>query len=122
MVASEVRTLAQRSAEAAKEIKTLITNSVEQVDKGSALVGEAGVTMEDIVRAIQRVTDMVAEISLASVEQSNGVSQVGQAVSQMDQVTQQNAALVEESAAAAESLKQQAGQLVQLVSVFKLNH
>ena len=122
VVASEVRTLAQRSAEAAKEIKTLITNSVEQVDKGSSLVGEAGVTMEDIVRAIQRVTEMVAEISLASVEQSNGVSQVGQAVSQMDQVTQQNAALVEESAAAAESLKQQAGQLVQLVSVFKLNH
>ncbi len=122
VVASEVRTLAQRSAEAAKEIKTLITNSVEQVDKGSALVGEAGVTMEDIVRAIQRVTEMVSDISLASVEQSNGVSQVGQAVSQMDQVTQQNAALVEESAAAAESLKQQAGQLVQLVSVFKLNH
>ncbi|WP_310732303.1 methyl-accepting chemotaxis protein [Ideonella sp. A 288] len=120
VVAAEVRTLAQRSAEAAKEIKSLITSSGEQVEKGTALVSEAGRTMEEIVGAIKRVTDMVAEISAASAEQSAGVGQVGQAVSQMDQVTQQNAALVEESAAAAESLKQQAQQLVQAVSVFRL--
>ncbi|HEY0819538.1 MAG TPA: methyl-accepting chemotaxis protein [Rhizobacter sp.] len=120
VVASEVRSLAQRSAEAAKEIKTLITNSVEQVEQGTSLVGEAGATMEQIVSAIRRVSDIVGEISSASTEQSSGVTQVGQAVSQMDQVTQQNAALVEESAAAAESLKQQAGNLVDAVSVFKL--
>ena len=120
--AAEVRSLAQRSADAAKEIKTLITRSVEQVENGSALVDQAGGSMTEIVGAIQRVTDIVAEISAASVEQSAGVSQVGQAVSQMDQVTQQNAALVEESAAAAESLRQQAEQLVGIVSVFKLGH
>ncbi|MCR5884891.1 methyl-accepting chemotaxis protein [Rhizobacter sp. J219] len=120
VVASEVRSLAQRSAEAAKEIKTLITNSVEQVEQGTSLVGEAGATMEQIVSAIRRVSDIVSEISSASAEQSSGVTQVGHAVSQMDQVTQQNAALVEESAAAAESLRQQAGQLVDAVSVFKL--
>jgi methyl-accepting chemotaxis protein len=120
VVAGEVRNLAQRSAEAAKEIKSLITDSVEQVERGSALVGEAGQTMEQIVSAIRRVSDIVGEISSASVEQSNGVSQVGQAVSQMDQATQQNAALVEESAAAAESLKQQAEQLVKAVAVFQL--
>lgn len=120
VVATEVRNLAQRSAAAAKEIKTLITASVEQVEQGSGLVGRAGSTMQDIVAAIQRVSDIVAEISAASVEQSSGVGQVGQAVSQMDQATQQNAALVEESAAAAESLKQQAQQLVASVSVFKL--
>ena len=122
VVASEVRSLAQRSAEAAKEIKTLITNSVEQVEQGTTLVAEAGQTMEEIVGAIKRVSDIVGEISSASVEQSAGVTQVGQAVSQMDQVTQQNAALVEESAAAAESLKQQARQLVEAVAVFKLVH
>jgi methyl-accepting chemotaxis protein len=122
VVAAEVRSLAQRSAEAAKEIKTLITNSVEQVEQGTALVGQAGATMEEIVSAIQRVNDIVAEISAASAEQSSGVSQVGQSVSQMDQATQQNAALVEESASAAESLKQQAQQLVQAVSAFKVVH
>jgi methyl-accepting chemotaxis protein len=120
VVASEVRTLAQRSAEAAKEIKALIGTSVEQVDQGTALVDQAGKTMDEIVTSIRRVTDIVAEISSASVEQSSGVQQVGQAVSEMDQATQQNAALVEESAAAAASLKGQALQLVQAVSVFKL--
>jgi methyl-accepting chemotaxis protein-1 (serine sensor receptor) len=120
VVAGEVRNLAQRSAEAAREIKTLITGSVEQVEQGSTLVDEAGRTMGEIVGAIRRVSDIVSEISAASVEQSSGVSQVGQAVSQMDQVTQQNAALVEESAAAAESLRQQAGRLQQAVALFRL--
>ncbi|MFG6430106.1 methyl-accepting chemotaxis protein [Roseateles sp. LYH14W] len=120
VVAGEVRTLAQRSAQAAREIKTLIGSSVEQVDQGTALVDKAGVTMTNIVQAIQRVTDIVAEISSASSEQSRGVSQVGQAVTQMDQATQQNAALVEESAAAAESLRTQAHALVQVVSVFRV--
>jgi hypothetical protein len=121
VVASEVRSLAHRSAEAAKEIKTLIGRSVEQVDQGTALVDQAGKTMDEIVISIRRVTDIVGEISSASVEQSAGVSQVGEAVTQMDQATQQNAALVEESAAAAESLKNQAHQLVQAVAVFKLS-
>jgi methyl-accepting chemotaxis protein len=120
VVAGEVRSLAQRSAQAAREIKSLITDSVEQVDKGTALVDQAGTTMTDIVSAIGRVNDIVAEISAASHEQSLGVGQVGTAVTQMDQVTQQNAALVEESAAAAESLRQQADQLVQATAVFKL--
>ena len=120
VVAGEVRSLAQRSAEAAREIKRLITASVEQVEQGSALVNEAGSTMTEIVSSIRRVSDIVAEISAASTEQSSGVGQIGEAVTQMDQVTQQNAALVEESAAAAESLKQQADQLVQAVSVFRL--
>jgi len=120
VVAGEVRSLAQRSAEAAKEIKALIGASVERVERGTALVDRAGQTMQEIVDSIRRVSDIVAEISSASVEQSAGVQQVGQAVSQMDQATQQNAALVEESAAAAESLKQQAQQLVQAVAVFKL--
>ena len=121
VVASEVRSLAQRSAEAAKEIKTLIGRSVEQVEQGTVLVDQAGKTMGEIVGSIQRVSDIVAEITSASAEQSNGVQQVGEAVSQMDQATQQNAALVEESAAAAESLKGQAQQLVQAVAVFKLS-
>ncbi len=120
VVAGEVRTLAQRSAEAAKEIKSLIGHSVAQVEQGTVLVDEAGRTMEEIVSSIRRVTDIVGEISSASVEQSNGVQQVGDAVGQMDQVTQQNAALVEESTAAAESLKSQARQLVEAVSVFRL--
>ncbi len=120
VVASEVRSLAQRSAEAAKEIKTLIGRSVEQVEQGTVLVDEAGKTMGEIVSSIQRVSDIVAEISAASVEQSTGVSQVGEAVTQMDQATQQNAALVEESAAAAQSMQQQAEQLVRAVAVFKL--
>ncbi len=121
VVAGEVRNLAQRSAEAAREIKSLITSSVEQVEQGTSLVDEAGRTMEEIVGAIKGVSDIVAEISAASVEQSSGVTQVGHAVSQMDQVTQQNAALVEESAAAAESLRQQAQRLVGAVSVFRLS-
>jgi uncharacterized protein Yka (UPF0111/DUF47 family) len=120
VVASEVRGLAGRSAEAAKEIKSLISASVERVEQGTTLVDQAGVTMTEVVASIERVTDIMGEISAASTEQSAGVSQVGEAVSQMDQVTQQNAALVEESAAAAESLTQQARQLVQVVAVFKL--
>jgi methyl-accepting chemotaxis protein len=120
VVASEVRSLAQRSAEAAKEIKTLISRSIEQVENGTELVDLAGKTVGEIVGSIQRVSHIVAEISSASLEQSNGVQQVVEAVSQMDQATQQNAALVEESAAAAESLKGQAQQLVQAVAVFKL--
>jgi methyl-accepting chemotaxis protein len=120
VVASEVRTLAQRAAEAAKEIKSLIGASMEQVQQGTTLVDEAGQTMNEVVASIRRVTDIVAEISSASIEQSSGVNQVGEAVGQMDQATQQNAALVEESAAAAESLKSQAASLVRAVSVFSL--
>ena len=118
VVAGEVRTLAQRSAEAAREIKNLITNSVERVEQGSALVDRAGATMQEVVLAISRVSDIVSQISSESAEQSSGVAQVGDAVTQMDQATQQNAALVEESAAAAISLQQQARQLVQAVAVF----
>jgi methyl-accepting chemotaxis protein len=121
VVAGEVRSLAQRSADAAREIKTLINASVEQVEQGTALVDQAGHTMEEIVSAINRVSSIMAEINSASAEQSAGVAQVGQAVNQMDQTTQQNAALVEESAAAAESLKSQATQLVQAVAVFRLS-
>jgi methyl-accepting chemotaxis protein len=121
VVATEVRSLAGRSAEAAKEIKSLIMASVERVEQGTALVDQAGVTMTEVVNAIKRVTDIMVEISAASSEQSAGVVQVGEAISQMDQVTQQNAALVEQSAAAAESLKAQAQALVQAVAVFKLN-
>ena len=120
VVASEVRSLAGRSAEAAREIKTLISASVERVAQGSALVDRAGATMSEVVGAIRRVTDIVGEISAASHEQSLGVAQVGEAVTQMDQVTRQNAALVEEMAAAASSLKNQAEDLVQVVSVFRL--
>ena len=122
VVASEVRSLAGRSAEAAREIKVLIGASVERVEQGSALVDRAGATMNEVVGAIRRVTDIVAEISAASREQSLGVAQVGEAVTQMDQVTQQNAALVEEMAAAASSLKNQAEDLVQVVSVFQLDN
>ena len=122
VVATEVRSLAGRSAEAAKEIKSLINASVERVKQGTTLVDQAGTTMTEVVSSIKRVTDIMGEISSASAEQSAGVSQVGEAVNQMDQVTQQNAALVEESAAAAESLKGQALQLVQTVAVFKLAH
>jgi methyl-accepting chemotaxis protein len=120
VVAGEVRTLAQRSAEAAREIKSLIATSVERVDEGSGLVGDAGRTMDDVVGAITRVTQIMAEISSASREQSDGVAQAGAAVAQMDRATQENAALVEESAAAAESLKQQARKLVEAVSAFRL--
>jgi methyl-accepting chemotaxis protein-1 (serine sensor receptor) len=121
VVASEVRLLAGRSAEAAKEIKSLIGASVERVEQGTALVDKAGGTMAEIVSSIRRVTDIVSEISAAGNEQASGVAQVGEAVSSMDQVTQQNAALVEEMAAAASSLKSQAQDLVQVVAVFKLN-
>jgi len=122
VVAGEVRNLAQRSAEAAKEIKSLITASVERVEQGTTLVDKAGATMTEVVSSIRRVTDIMGEITAASLEQSAGVSQVGEAVTQMDQATQQNAALVEESAAAAESLKVQAQQLVAAVAVFKIAH
>ena len=121
VVAGEVRNLAQRSASAAKEIKDLIGESVDRVQAGSKLVDEAGKSMADIVSQVKRVTDLIAEISAASVEQTQGITQVGEAVNQLDQVTQQNAALVEESAAAAESLSQQAAMLAQVVSAFKLS-
>jgi len=121
VVASEVRSLAQRSAQAAKEIKVLINESVAKVEGGTRLVDEAGQSMGEIVSQVRRVNDLIAEISAASVEQSSGISQIGDAVNQLDQVTQQNAALVEESAAAAESLKHQAAQLAETVSVFKLS-
>ena len=121
VVASEVRNLAQRSAAAAKEIKTLIGDSVEKVDLGSKLVEQAGATMERIVSSIQQVTDIMGNITTASQEQSGGIEQVNQAISEMDEVTQQNAALVEESAAAAGSLHDQAANLATVVSVFKLH-
>jgi methyl-accepting chemotaxis protein len=120
VVASEVRSLAGRSAEAAKEIKSLINTSVERVEFGSNLVDAAGVTMTEVVSSIQRVTDIMGEISAASNEQSAGVSQVSEAVAQMDQATQQNAALVEEMAAAASTLHQQAQDMVAAVAVFHL--
>ncbi len=120
VVAAEVRSLAQRSANAAKEIKGLIVNSAEKVQAGTRLVGEAGQSMEGIVAQVRKVNDLIEEISHATGEQTTGISQVGEAVTQLDQVTQQNAALVEQSAAAAESLKHQAAQLAEVVSVFKL--
>ncbi|SDX33277.1 methyl-accepting chemotaxis protein [Allochromatium warmingii] len=120
VVAAEVRSLAQRSANAAKEIKTLITDSVSKVDSGTAQVNEAGMRMTEIVESINRVTSIMAEISAASVEQSTGIEQVNQAITQMDEVTQQNAALVEEAAAAAEALEDQARTLAGVVSVFKV--
>ncbi|KRA18203.1 MULTISPECIES: methyl-accepting chemotaxis protein [unclassified Acidovorax] len=120
VVASEVRSLAQRSAEAAKEIKALISASVEKVENGTQLVSNAGQSMEDIVAQVQRVSDLIGEISSATGEQTIGISQVGEAVMQLDQVTQQNAALVEQSAAAADSLKHQAARLSEIVSVFRL--
>ena len=121
VVASEVRSLAGRSAEAAKEIKTLINASVERVEHGTALVDQAGSTMTEVVDSIKRVTDIMGEISAASNEQSTGVAQAGEAVSQMDQATQQNAALVEQMAAAASSLKSQAQELVHVVAAFKVD-
>jgi methyl-accepting chemotaxis protein-2 (aspartate sensor receptor) len=120
VVASEVRSLAGRSAEAAKEIKSLISTSVDRVEQGTRLVDQAGVTMAEVVNSIKRVTDIMGEISAASHEQATGVAQVGEAISQMDQATQQNAALVEQMAAAASSLKSQAMDLVQTVALFKL--
>ena len=121
VVASEVRSLAQRSAEAAKEIKSLIGASVDRVEVGTRLVGDAGQTMNEIVVQVKRVSDLLGEISAASLEQTAGIGQVGDAVAQLDQVTQQNAALVEESAAAAESLKYQAVQLAQAVAFFTMD-
>ena len=122
VVAGEVRTLAQRSAQAAKEIKGLIDDSGARVSAGSALVNEAGATMAEIVSAVTRVTDIMGEIASASDEQSRGIDQVGQAVAEMDRVTQQNASLVEESAAAAAALEEQAARLNEAVAVFKIVH
>ncbi|MEW7850096.1 methyl-accepting chemotaxis protein [Massilia aurea] len=120
VVASEVRNLAQRSAAAAKEIKTLIGDSVEKVERGSKLVGQAGVTMDEVVSSVKRVTDIMSEIANASAEQSAGIAQVNTSIIEMDSMTQQNAALVEEAAAAAQSLQDQAGELARVVSIFKL--
>ncbi len=120
VVAAEVRSLAQRSAEAAKEIKSLIGASVERVEVGSRLVQQAGSTMDEIVASVNRVSDIIGEISASTVEQRDGIGAVNQAVTQLDQATQQNAALVEQSAAAAESLKEQASRLAELVSGFRL--
>jgi methyl-accepting chemotaxis protein len=122
VVAGEVRSLAQRSAEAAKEIKGLITDSVDKVQAGTEQVAAAGRAMDDLVAQVRRVNDLIGEISAATLEQTQGIGQVGNAVSQLDQVTQQNAALVEESAAAAESLSQQAVRLVEAVGVFRLGN
>ncbi|KIF83210.1 methyl-accepting chemotaxis protein [Noviherbaspirillum autotrophicum] len=121
VVAAEVRNLAQRSASAAKEIKTLIGDSVEKVEVGSQLVDQAGATMQEVVDSIRRVTDIMGEITAASEEQTSGIEQINQAVAQMDQVTQQNAALVEEAAAASQAMQDQAASLAQAVSVFKLD-
>ena len=120
VVATEVRNLAQRSAEAAKQIKTLISDSVEKVDKGSKLVSQAGVTMNEIVNSINRVTNIMAEITAAGREQSQGIAQVNQAITQMDDTTQKNAALVEQAAAASQSLRDQASSLTQMVGMFQL--
>jgi methyl-accepting chemotaxis protein len=121
VVASEVRSLAQRSAEAAREIKSLIGASVERVEAGSKQVTDAGSTMKEIVGSVQRVSDMIGEISTAAAEQSHGIEQVHGAVGDLDRMTQQNAALVEQSSAAAESLKDQAMRLGTLVGAFRLN-
>lgn len=120
VVATEVRNLAQRSGGAAKEIKSLIDQSVEQVDAGSTLVGKTGATIDQLVLSVKRVTGVMTEILAAKQEQSAGIEQVNQAVGQMDQTTQQNAALVEEAAAAVQSLQDQAADLLREVSVFKL--
>ena len=121
VVAGEVRTLAHRSAEAAKEIKTLIGASVERVEAGTKQVDEAGASMQEIVSQAQRVSEMISELTVAASEQSQGISQVGDAVQQLDQVTQQNAALVEETAAAADSLRHQAERMIQVMGHFKLD-
>ena len=121
VVATEVRQLAQRSAAAAKEIKDLISHSVENIDVGAKLVDEAGATMSEIVASVKRVTDIMGEITTASAEQSSGIEQVNKAIAQMDEVTQRNAALVEEEASTADALQNQAAQLAQTVAVFRLN-
>ena len=120
VVAGEVRNLAHRSAAAAKEVKELITDSVAKVDDGARLVNEAGATMGEIVGSVQRVTDIIGEISAATGEQTTGIGQINEAINQMDQVTQQNAALVGQAAAASNAMHEQAGQLLEAVSVFKL--
>jgi methyl-accepting chemotaxis protein len=120
VVASEVRNLAQRSASAAKEIKQLIDDSVDKVSLGSQLVSEAGTTMGEVVNSVQRVTDIMGDISSASREQEGGITQINQAITEMDSVTQQNAALVEEAAGAAGSLQEEADRLAQMVAVFKV--
>jgi len=122
VVASEVRSLAARSAEAAKEIKGLIGASVEKVEGGAKLVADAGATMNEIVSSVKRVSDIIGEITAASAEQSDGIGQINGSVTQLDQMTQQNAALVEESTAAAESLKAQATTLAEAVAAFRLGH
>jgi aerotaxis receptor len=119
VVAGEVRSLAQRSADAAREIKSLIGASVAKVESGARIVDDAGRTMEDIVSQVKRVSDLIAEISASTQDQSKGIGQVGDAVGHLDQITQQNAALVEQSAAASESLKQQAARLAEAVGVFR---
>jgi methyl-accepting chemotaxis protein len=121
VVAAEVRNLAQRSAGAAKEIKALISNSVDKVDTGSRLVDQAGSTMNEVVASVRRVNDIISDIAAASREQTAGIEQVNEAISQMDHVTQQNAALVEQAAAAAASMQEQAHQLSAVVSVFKVH-
>ena len=121
VVAAEVRNLAQRSATAAKEIKALISNSVEKVDLGAKLVDQAGVTMNEIVTSVKRVTDIIGEITSASQEQTAGIEQINQAICQMDMTTQQNAALVEEAAAAAASMQDQTVNLTRAVSMFNLS-
>jgi methyl-accepting chemotaxis protein len=122
VVAGEVRNLAQRSAQAAREIKTLIADSVDKVESGSRQVTEAGKTMQDLVAQVRRVTDLLGEIASATMEQNSGIGLVNNAVNQLDQMTQQNAALVEQSAAAASNLRNQATQLAQAVAIFKLSH
>ncbi|GAE49250.1 methyl-accepting chemotaxis protein, partial [Xanthomonas arboricola pv. pruni str. MAFF 311562] len=121
VVASEVRTLAQRSSGAAREIKDLIDDSVQRVAEGSALVHSAGKTMGDVVASVQRVTDIMGEISAASQEQSAGIEQVNQTITHMDETTQQNAALVEEATAAARAMEEQAVQLTDAVAIFKID-
>jgi methyl-accepting chemotaxis protein len=121
VVASEVRTLAQRSANAAKDIKDLISDSVTKVESGNELVSQSGDTMQEIVTSIQRVNDIMSEIAAASAEQASGIDEVSKAVTQMDEMTQQNAALVEEAAAAAESMRTQASDLNTRVGTFKLS-
>ncbi|MBY0556092.1 MAG: hypothetical protein K2P77_02675, partial [Burkholderiaceae bacterium] len=120
VVATEVRNLAQRSAAAAKDIKALITDSVEQVGSGSALVNQAGSTMDEIVSSVRRVSDIISEISAAGHEQETGIEQINQAVAEMDNVTQQNAALVEQAAAASQAMQEQAAKLAQMVAVFRI--